>query len=115
MDVMGSRATNPMAAAVPVPAKIDTTGVDDSHDLSPTSPVDRQRMEHMMANRPGADELQNKNILKGHPTDALAAKRSDLERSMRTNRLHRDIENRPSADELVKKGVLHADQLSPHQ
>ncbi|KLT43667.1 hypothetical protein CC85DRAFT_284381 [Cutaneotrichosporon oleaginosum] len=104
-----------MAAPVPVPSKIDTSGVDDSHDLSPTSPVDRQRMERMMANRPIASELQNKNILKGRPNDPLAAKRSDLERSMCSDRLDKDIGNRPSVDELVKKGVLHADQVSPHQ
>lgn len=53
-----------MAAPVPVPSKIDT-GVDEAHDLSPTSPVDRKRMERMMANRPAPDELQNRNILKG--------------------------------------------------
>lgn len=64
-----------MAAPVPVPAKIDTTtsSVDEAHDLSPTSPVDRQRMDRMMANRPNPNELQNKNILKGESEGASCA------------------------------------------
>lgn len=52
---------------VPAPAAgdISTSGVDVSHDLKPSSPVEKSQLEAMLSHRPEAKELQEKNILKG--------------------------------------------------
>lgn len=55
----------------PAPVNIPTTaneGVDLSSDLSPTSPVDRKRMEDLLSHRAPASDLQGKGILKGELT-----------------------------------------------
>lgn len=50
--------------SISIPTKADD-GVDRAPDLSPTSPVDRKRMDSLLANRATPGDLQNKGILKG--------------------------------------------------
>lgn len=53
---------------IPITAQDHDASVDRSSDLSPTSPVDRQRMDRLMADRPDHKDLQSKGILKGERT-----------------------------------------------
>lgn len=53
------------AIDIPDTSSSHDVGVDRSGDLSPTSPVDRQRMDRLMAERPSHKDLQSKGILKG--------------------------------------------------
>lgn len=52
---------------IPDTAQDHDASVDRTCDLSPTSPVDRQRMDRLMADRPSHKDLQSKGILKGEP------------------------------------------------
>ncbi|WOO84328.1 uncharacterized protein LOC62_06G007847 [Vanrija pseudolonga] len=104
-----------MSAPAPIPINTNVgnntvAGVDEAHDLSPTSAMDRSKMDKLFANRPTPKELQDQGILKGEPNDALAAKKKKLERSMTEDRLDKDIAARPSPEELIKKGILNADE-----
>lgn len=56
----------------PAPIPINTNvgnntvaGVDEAHDLSPTSAMDRSKMDKLFANRPTPKELKDQGILKG--------------------------------------------------
>ncbi|KAL1406776.1 hypothetical protein Q8F55_006181 [Vanrija albida] len=101
----------------PAPIPINTNvgnntvaGVDEAHDLSPTSAMDRSKMDKLFGNRPTPQELKDQGILKGEPNDALAAKKAALERSMNADRLDKDLASRPSPEDLIKKGILNADE-----
>lgn len=52
---------------VPAPGTAGTSaaGVDQSHDLKPSSPQEKSQLEAMLSHRPEAKELQDKGILKG--------------------------------------------------
>jgi hypothetical protein len=73
--------------------------IDRAHDLSPTSEVDKEKLDKLFASRANAAELQGKGILKGEswdrlqswpasltrigaPGDSLAGKRAELEKHM---------------------------------
>ncbi|RSH80359.1 uncharacterized protein EHS24_008935 [Apiotrichum porosum] len=95
--------------SISIPTKADD-GVDRAPDLSPTSPVDRKRMDSLLANRATPGDLQNKGILKGAPNDSLAARKMSLEKSMLEDRLDKELAARPTADELIKKGILNPNE-----
>ncbi|KAL7425093.1 hypothetical protein Q5752_000781 [Cryptotrichosporon argae] len=100
---------------VPPPASAGATaaGVDTTGDLSPTNEKDKEKLEALFGSRASAAELQNRNILKGDPNDALAGKRADLQKSMLENKLDTELAQRPAAEELVKKGILSPDEAPP--
>ncbi|KAJ9110312.1 hypothetical protein QFC19_001715 [Naganishia cerealis] len=89
-----------------------SSGVDTSHDLSPHG-KGTEKLEQFLEHRPAPQELQNRNILKGSPNDALAGKKADLMRAQLESKLEGQIAHRPAPEELVKEGILqHTDGIS---
>jgi hypothetical protein len=61
---------------IPAPAGTADSGVDTSHDLSPTDKVGVKKLENFLHDRPTAADLQQHNILKGEAKSWDDAKRS---------------------------------------
>ncbi|KAJ9098178.1 hypothetical protein QFC21_004507 [Naganishia friedmannii] len=93
-------------------ASVASSGVDSSHDLAPHG-KGTEKLEQLLEHRPDPKELQDRNILKGAPNDALAGKKADLMRAQLESRLDGQIANRPAADELVKEGILKPADAPP--
>ncbi|ORY27211.1 hypothetical protein BCR39DRAFT_539023 [Naematelia encephala] len=102
-------AHNLAPTVIPAPAE----GVDKSHTLEPSSPVETAKFEKLFQARPDHTKLQEEGILKGPPGDQLAGKRAELLESMKKDKLDKDIAQRPQPEELVKKGILSPDDAPP--
>ncbi|KAJ9117492.1 hypothetical protein QFC22_004342 [Naganishia vaughanmartiniae] len=89
-----------------------SSGVDTSHDLAPHG-KGTEKLEQLLEHRPNVKELQDRNILKGAPNDALAGKKADLMRAQLESRLDGQIANRPAPEQLVKEGILEPADVPP--
>ena len=61
-------------------------------------------MEHLLRNRPTAEELTERNVLK--PGGNLAAAKAQLARELSANHLDRELHHRPVQAELEHSHIL---------
>lgn len=102
----GLHSVVPSVVPAPSATATTTTGtIDTSHDLNPHS-SETSKLDAFLEHRPSPGELQDKNILKGKPDDALAGKKADLMRAQLETKLDGHLQNRPAPGELVQEGIL---------
>ena len=99
------------------PKRIWDVGKSPAKNPSKGAATDQKTLAKLMlakklAERPGVQELQDKNILKGSPakgiSPALMSSATELEKRRARDALAHSLEARPSADELQARNVLKA-------
>jgi len=70
-----------------------------------------KKLDEQLRQRPGADELIDKGILRdSNVAPALQAATKQLERSQLEDKIAKALTQRPGVDELVRDGILQAEK-----
>ncbi|KAN0064642.1 hypothetical protein ACQY0O_002271 [Thecaphora frezii] len=74
---------------------------------NPTTSEAKTLLEHHLAHRPAASELEQQNILRHHGlAPSLQATRDELAKHQLEGKVEHFLEHRPDRDELVQRGIL---------
>ncbi|ORY86303.1 hypothetical protein BCR37DRAFT_376874 [Protomyces lactucae-debilis] len=107
--------TEPLApSAESAPTTASPTKPNPAHSIGPLSPAEEKKLDDLIAHRPSAKELQEKNILKDtHVAPALQQKQEELKKRQIEDALADKIAHRPEEKELKAHGILKEGNVAP--
>lgn len=82
------------------------------HSIGPLSPAEEAKLDDLIAHRPSAKELQEKNILKDTKVaPSLQQKQEELRKKQIEDALAEKLAHRPEEKELKEHGILKGQSL----